>query len=252
MMGSELVSAAICGENEEVRRLLDGGLAPDEPDEDGGTALYQAAVRGDADMARILLAAGADPNRESGGDSEGLPLCAAASWGHLDAVTALLDAGANPDQREDLPRSAMTALHWAASREHLAVVRVLLDRGADPDLGDSVGGTALSHAAGHGATAVVRALLDHGADPAPTDDQGLRPIDRARRYAGADIEAELRAQAAEYAREGSRISVRSEESEGGDVRMVAEVRDASGDLRSESVLGTGHAEIVRLLEARTI
>ncbi|MGP3920901.1 hypothetical protein [Nonomuraea sp. 10N515B] len=35
---------------------------------------------------------------------------------------------------------------------------------------------------------------------------------------------------------------------GGDVRVVAEARDTDGSLRSESWLGTGHAEIVRLLE----
>ncbi|WP_425434693.1 hypothetical protein [Nonomuraea jiangxiensis] len=44
------------------------------------------------------------PNRES----EGLPLCAAACWGHAEAVLALLDAGADPDQ-EDSGGTAMTA-----------------------------------------------------------------------------------------------------------------------------------------------
>ncbi|MFC4532023.1 ankyrin repeat domain-containing protein [Sphaerisporangium dianthi] len=251
MTGDELTTAAVIGDAEGVRRLLAGGVSPDEPDADGGTALYRAAVQGDAGIVRMLLAAGADPERESEGDSEGLPLCAAACWGHIEVVIALLDAGADPDRREDIARAAMTALHWAASNQHLAVVKALLDRGAAPDIVDSAGCTALSHAAGRGATAVVRTLLDHGANPVSADGQGRRSIDLARRYAGRDIEAEVLARATEHAPPGARIAVRREECEGGDVRIVAEVRDSTGGLRSESWLGTGHAEIIRLLEART-
>ncbi|WP_283136940.1 ankyrin repeat domain-containing protein [Rhizohabitans arisaemae] len=250
MVENELVSAAALGENAEAERLLAGGASPDEPDEDGDTALYRAAVQGHADIVRMLLAAGADPDREGTGDGGGLPLCAAACWGHLDAVVALLDAGADPNRREDEAGSAMTALHWAASNEHLAVVNTLLARGAAPDLGGATGRTALSHAAARGATAVVRTLLDHGAHPGVRDDQGRRPVDLALPYAGRDIEAELRAEAAEHAPQGARIDIRREESEGGDVRIVAEVYDADGDLRSERSLSTGHAEIVRLLHAR--
>ncbi|MFI7640384.1 ankyrin repeat domain-containing protein [Nonomuraea sp. NPDC049400] len=210
--------AATAGEGEEVRRLLDGGASPDVPDEDGTTALYQA--------------------------------CAAACWGHKGAVIALLDSGADPSRQEDVERSAMTALHWAASNEHLAVVRALLGGGADPGIADSAGRTALHHAAGRGAAAVVRTLLASGADPASPDGQGRRPIDLARQYAGRDIEAEVVARVTEHAPQGAQITVRRERSEGGDVRVVAEVRDHAGNLRSESWLCTGHTEIVRLLETR--
>ncbi|NJP89140.1 ankyrin repeat domain-containing protein [Nonomuraea sp. FMUSA5-5] len=202
-------------------------------------ALYQAAVQGHGDIVRTLLAAGADPDQET---EDGLPLCAAACWGHLDAVNALLDAGADPDRQES--PGAMTALHWAVANDRLAVVEALLARGADPDLRDSAGNTPLSRAAERGATAVVRALLDHGAAPDP------RSLDLARSLAGQDIEAEVRARAGQYAPEGARISVRREPAEGGGELVVAEVHDAGGRPRSETRLGTGHAEIARLLETR--
>ncbi|WP_187414290.1 ankyrin repeat domain-containing protein [Nonomuraea sp. PA05] len=239
MSDDDLVTAAMLGENAEVARLLASGAAAGSP-----RALYQAAVQGNAGIVRMLLAAGADPCLESDGDDEGLPLCAAACWGHLDAVNALLDAGADPDAREDAGRSAMTALHWAAAGDHLAVARALLDRGAGPDLSDGAGNTALSRAAERGAAAMVRVLLDHGAVP------DARALDHARRHAGLDIEAEVRARAGRHAPQDARISVRREEAEGGGVRVVAEVRDGAGRPRSETALGTGHAEIVRLLEAR--
>ncbi|MEV0198577.1 ankyrin repeat domain-containing protein [Nonomuraea sp. NPDC050691] len=243
MSGDELVSAAGHGEAEEVRRLLAGGARPDEPDEYGTTALYRAAVQGRAEIVRLLLAAGADPDREGGADDEGLPLCAAAAWGHLDAVGALLDGRADPDRREDVALTGMTALHWAASNEHLAVVRALLARGATPDVEDVIGRTALSHAAQRGATAVVRTLLDHGADPARRDREGRSPADFARPYADRDIEAELLAEVT--VPPGGSAAARRERSEGGDERVVVEVRDKKGDLRSGRTLGTGHAEIVR-------
>ncbi|WP_157245091.1 ankyrin repeat domain-containing protein [Nonomuraea typhae] len=225
--------------------MRDDDQIPGETARDGDAALYQAAVQGRAGVVRMLVDAGADPDHESG---EGLPLCAAASWGHAETVQALLDAGADPDRREDAGRSAMAALHWAASGEHLAVVRALLANGADPDAIDAAGRTALSHAAGRGAPAVVKVLLEHGADPAAADARGLRPVDLAREYAGRDLEAELLAQAGEHAPEGSRVTVRRERSEGGDERLVAEVYGPDGRLRSERPLGTGHAEVVRLLE----
>ncbi|GAA4955266.1 ankyrin repeat protein [Nonomuraea thailandensis] len=239
MSDEELRSAAMTGQAEEVGRLLAAGTPPDAPD---GTALYLAAVQGHAEVVRKLLAAGADPDRESEGDGEGLPLCAAACWGHLDTVNALLDAGADPD-RPEAP-GAMPALHWAAANDRVAVARALLGRGADPGLRDSAGNTPLSRAAERGSAALVQALLDHGATPA------ARPLELARRYAGRDIEAEVRARAGQLAPEGARIVVRRERAEGGGVRVVAEVRDSEGRLRSETCLGTGHAEIVRLLQAR--
>ncbi|MFC7099801.1 ankyrin repeat domain-containing protein [Nonomuraea rubra] len=226
MSDDELRSAAMTGQAGEVRRLLEAAGGPDAGGPDAGGpdaggpdtaatdtaatdmagALYQAAVQGHAGIVRMLLEAGADPDRETGDESEGLPLCAAACWGHLGAVNALLDAGADPDRRED--PGAMTALHWAAANDRLAVARALLARGAGPDLRDSAGNTPLSRAAERGATAMVRALLDHGATPA------AHHLDLARRHAGHDIEAEVRARAGQYAPPGARIGVRREEAEG--------------------------------------
>ncbi|WP_199180285.1 ankyrin repeat domain-containing protein [Verrucosispora sp. ts21] len=61
---------------------------------------------------RILLAAGADPNVESGRGDEGTPLTAAAAWGHDDVVRELLAQGADPNLRED-HGSGLSPLEWA-------------------------------------------------------------------------------------------------------------------------------------------
>ena len=89
-----LSSAALCGDARQVARALRSGADPNLADRDHGTPLYLASVHGSADAVRVLVRAGADPNQESAGlGSDGLPLCAAACWGHTETVRELLAAG---------------------------------------------------------------------------------------------------------------------------------------------------------------
>jgi ankyrin repeat protein len=112
-----LVEAAAWAEPGRVVDLLRDGADPNMPGPDGTTPLYRASVQNRADNVRALVAAGADPNAESGTGEEGLPLCAASCWGHLDTVRELLAAGADPHLRED-NGSGRTAVEWAEAGGH--------------------------------------------------------------------------------------------------------------------------------------
>jgi ankyrin repeat protein len=108
-----LLSAVMFGDPRQVANALRSGADPNLADRDHGTPLYQASVYGRADVVRLLVRAGAEPNRESVGlGSDGLPLCAAACWGHTAAVRELLAAGADPFARED-HGEGYTAAEWA-------------------------------------------------------------------------------------------------------------------------------------------
>jgi len=84
-----------------------------------------------ADNVRALLAAGANPNLESGTGAEGLPLCGAACWGHIATVRELLAGGADPNLREDNGHGR-TATEWADIADHRRTLELLLAAAGTP------------------------------------------------------------------------------------------------------------------------
>ena len=152
----------------------------------GFTALMFAAQLGDADSARILLTAGANPNDVM--PKTGLtPLIIAAAMGRAKIAVLLLDKGANP---EAVDADGFAPLHYAAkNRDGVALVRSLLDHGAKPNVrlrqkkptvaASGVvlqGATPLALAAEINNLDAVAALVDGGADPLIPTGQNTTPL----------------------------------------------------------------------------
>ncbi|MEW1724116.1 ankyrin repeat domain-containing protein [Streptomyces sp. NPDC093109] len=183
----ELFEAVYEGADDAVVRLLRAGVPAEATDEDGQTVLYLASVSDEPGLVRLLLTAGADPDRPSGpadGPEGGdLPLCAAACGGHTEVVRALLAAGARPDRRESYE---LTAMVWAVRQGFADTAEALLEYGADPDLPGPGGEPPLLLASRRGSTATVRVLLRYGATGRHA------ALVEARRWMGLDVAAELR------------------------------------------------------------
>jgi ankyrin repeat protein len=198
------------------------------------TPLYLAAVGGAADAVRALLAAGADPDEERLGPSDGTPLCGAACWGYEDAVRALLAGGADPNLAE---ADGFLPLQWAALGPHHGTAAALLEAGANPNPPCAP----LVIAADRGALGLVQLLLDHGADPSLRDESGRTALEAAEAKAGTDIERSL----AKAMHGVGPVEVRREPRPGGS--ELIEVSRSLARGRRYASSETGHAQIAALL-----
>jgi hypothetical protein len=256
----DLFEAVRGGADDAVVRLLRTGASAEATDEYGETALYLASVSDEPGMVRLLLTAGADPERAGGQDGGDLPLCGAACGGHTEVVRALLAAGAAPDRREAF---GFTALVWAVVQGFTDTVEALLDGGADPDLPGPGGESPLLLAARRGSAATVRTLLAHGAgtdgtgasgtgadgDGAHGDGPSARKaaLAEARRWLTLDVERELRDGLLRAYGDGYETVVRRVEAEGSQTVVVELLRDGAPVAGVEQQ--TGHAAVATLLEA---
>lgn len=164
-----IVMAAMCGAPASCRVLIEAGALERDP-RVGVRALQEAAVRGHDGVAALLLAHGVPPDAC---DPQWVctALMAAARYHHVETCRVLLDAGADPN-RTTADDAGRTALHWAVGLEARAALtcRVLLEHGADPNRVDSGGKTPLILLADRTPSGrlpqgweVARALLKHGA-----------------------------------------------------------------------------------------
>lgn len=157
-----IVDAALHGDHEAVRSMLKQGADVNAARGDGLTALHVAADRGDAELASMLLYAGANAASVTRIGSY-TPLHLASRTGSAAVVRVLLKAGADASARTTT--TGVTPLHLAAESGNAEVVNLLLDRGADVNARETEWGqTPLIFAASQNRGAAIRALLAHGAD----------------------------------------------------------------------------------------
>ena len=165
---SRVADAAMQGNRELVRTLLKQAVDVNAAQGDGMTALHWAASKDDAEMAQLLLSAGANARAttrlggitplwlaaqngngrliemllKSGADANApaltgvTPVMMAASSGNVDAIKSLADHDANVNAKETT--YGQTPLMFAAANNHSDAVKLLIDRGADPNLATKV------------------------------------------------------------------------------------------------------------------
>ena len=156
-----IADAAKTGDRETIRTLLKDGGDVNAAQGDGMTALHWAAMKDDAELAGMLLYAGANLRATTrlGGYT---PLHLAAEAGAAATLDKLLEVGADPNA---VATAGTTVLMLASAAGDMKMVTRLLDKGANPNAKESAHGhTALMFAAVRDRADVVSTLLSRWAD----------------------------------------------------------------------------------------
>jgi ankyrin repeat protein len=156
-----VAEAAMIGDREAVRALLKQGIDVNAAMGDGMTALHWAAKKGDAELAQMLLYAGANVKAMTrlGGFT---PLIMASETGNAEIIDMLLKAGAEPKVATS---NGTTPLMLAAVAGRADAIKLLIDKGADPNAKENARGeTALMFAANYNRVEAMKALIAGGAD----------------------------------------------------------------------------------------
>jgi hypothetical protein len=171
------------GDAAAVKLYLDAGMPATTGEPDRGV-LADAVEAGNAEIAKVLLAAGASPNGHDYGQT---PLLIVASGGaEVGVVRALVEAGANVNVKGD---GNLTPLIAAAGSGKVETVDYLLGAGAKVTARTTYGWSALHSAVQKGDFAMVRRLIAAGADVA-RDRKDL--IEYARTAKSPEIEKAIR------------------------------------------------------------
>src|SRR5687767_12972238 len=156
---SPVADAAARGDRDAVKSLLKQAADVNAAQGDGMTALHWAAMNGDAELAQMLIVAGANVKATTRLGSY-TPLYLASQQGHGKILQALIKAGG--DVKAGTPNGT-TPLMVAAASGEIDAVRVLVESGADVNAKDGVRlQTPLMYAAASNRAAVIEFLASKG------------------------------------------------------------------------------------------
>ena len=151
--------AAGTGQTQRLRELIaaDPSLVNSHAP-DGFTPLGLAIFFGHSETVNALLDAGADVNLASRESMKVSPLASASAAGQLEIARVLIARGANVNARA---ASDFTPLHESAASGRMEFAKLLLENGADVNARTSDGKTPLDYAREHNRAEMVQLLSKH-------------------------------------------------------------------------------------------
>lgn len=172
---SALHLACRYGHESLVDLLLDKGANLETKTFFASTALHLAAESGQQVCVEKLIDRGAEVDVQ---DNNGFtPLHLAARRGFLEIARTLLAHGAQKNRRCYKKFNEKTPLHFAAEAGYTSIIKILLSNGADLNQKDLVGMTALHHAALSGKQSSIEYLMRSGCSLSEIDCSGRTAFD---------------------------------------------------------------------------
>ncbi|WP_417764893.1 ankyrin repeat domain-containing protein [Shewanella chilikensis] len=171
-------------QEEEVYRLIERPSIVSAKDKWGRTPLIAAASANMPKVVEKLIQNGSDVNYVSNKNGS-TAMCAASMVGATEVAKLLIAAGADPDQDSTDPDKTcekMTPLMWASNRGHADFAELLVESGVNLDKVDGGNTTALMYAAMGGGQnmEVFEVLIKHEPNLEIKDWRGRSVLDEAR------------------------------------------------------------------------
>ena len=163
-----LLIAAMAGQYENLKTLLELGANPNETDSSGVTPLI---ATNDPRMQRLLLDFGADPTIYAQGGYSAL--LTAASNNDLELVKRIVNMGADINLKNE---DGTTPLMMAIAYNQIDVAKFLIEEGADINSTDNKGLTPLMAACQLDSIEMVQMLANSGAAINASGPEGISPL----------------------------------------------------------------------------
>lgn len=180
---TDLTHFAANGDSKKVRELLESGVDPNERDSTGWTALHSLQSDNAGEMAKLLVAHGA--NLEAENLLKETPLLTACRFERKNLIPVLLELGANV---RHVAKGKHTALWYAiSSMKDVETVKLLIDAGADANETYPYGDNPFLLAVYAQKPEVVNYLLPLTKDVARMDKHQVCAIDFAASYNDTDL-----------------------------------------------------------------
>jgi ankyrin repeat protein len=171
-----LLDAAIKGDKDTVKALLDKGVSPNTHDGEGRSPLTEAAYFGHTEIVKMLIEKGGDmwakkkdgetPVTMAAGHKDivqlikkSMDMIDASRAGDTKLVSELLNSGAYVNAKDVDGRTALTEAAW---NNHVDTVQLLLEKGGDPNAKKNDGTTPMSIAVGRGHKQIEDLLKKNG------------------------------------------------------------------------------------------
>ncbi len=186
-MKNRLIQAVENGDIESVKSILNDNsntIDINKQDEFGDTALFKSLEKKHYEIAKLLIAHGADVNIADNFNYEA-PLHLAAYFGNFEIIKMLLEHGADVNIKND---ENTTALLYTFKQQHDdEIVKLLLSYGADPNIKnksrigykccqDEKGYTPFLEAVSYANLDIIKLLIEHGADIHAENNYGVNVL----------------------------------------------------------------------------
>jgi|TARA_B100000929_G_scaffold198586_1_gene157660 ankyrin repeat protein len=161
----DIFEAARLGDGQRVAACLAAGIAVNQRDATGATALHWAALGGQDHIVKLLIDTEADVNVAESGSGMS-PLHGVARWNRLTTAKLLLANGAKVDVRD---RFGRTPLFDAMVKNRFEMIDLLLGSSVDLSARNNEGQTPLDWAIAHRKPKLIEHLRARGAQRAPAN-----------------------------------------------------------------------------------